>query len=208
MDKEVYWSRYARDFEERNNYVAGKRNIKAIKQTLSEQNLTGDVLDLGCGNGTYSKVLAQTVDRVFATDWSDEMVNVCRVRLRLNPNIFIKKENCFGLSFPASHFDAVVMINLLHVIPEPEKAIRESRRVLKKGGDIVVISFTAEGMGLLSKLGMIFRYLRKYGKPPETSRRLTVDMTKTMLESEDFTIGEARLIGKNSKAVFVRATKR
>ena len=207
MKKEVYWSRYATDFEERNNYVAGKRNIEAIKTALSEQALTGTVLELGCGNGTYSRILAQTADRVFATDWSEEMVSESENRLKMIPNIIVEKENCFDLSYPDSHFDSVVMVNLLHIIPEPEKAIEESRRVLKDDGKIIVISFTMEGMGPISKFGMIFRYLRKYGKPPETAQTLTVDKTTALLEAGGFQNEGAKLIGRTSKAVFVQSTK-
>lgn len=66
------------------------------------------------------------------------------------------------------------MANLLHVIPEPEKAAPEGRRVLKEDGRLIVISFTTEAMTLFSKLGIAYRYLRTYGKPSPTPQKLTV----------------------------------
>ena len=75
----------------------------------------------------------------------------------------------------------VVMVNLLHVISQPENAIRESKRVLKANGKVVIVSFTTAGMGLFAKLGMTFRYLRAFGKPPAKARRLTVSLTRSMV---------------------------
>jgi ubiquinone/menaquinone biosynthesis C-methylase UbiE len=205
MAREVYWSRFSDDFEERNNYVAGQRNIEAIRKALSEQAVSGTVLELGCGNGTYSKVLGATADRVLATDLSDEMVAASKQRLKSFSNIQVAKADCFSLPYPDGEFDWVVMVNLLHVIPEPEKAIAESRRVLKNGGGIIVVSFTMEGLGLFHKLAMVYRYLRTYGKPPETAQTLTLDKTTALLNAGGFAVKEARLVGETSKAVFVQA---
>jgi ubiquinone/menaquinone biosynthesis C-methylase UbiE len=150
--------------------------------------------------------LAKNADRLHVTDLSDQMVSVCRERLKVLDNVAVEKQSCYNLSYPDANFDSVVMVNLLHVIPEPEKALRESRRVLKANGKIVVISFTTEGMGFLGKIGMTYRYLRAFGRPPAKSRKLTVNITKSMMEGEGFRIDEARLFGVDSKAVFVMAT--
>lgn len=206
MEQKNKWSRVAGDFEKRVNYVVGEQNIEAIQAVLAAQSLAGKVLELGCGNGTYSASLAPRADRLYVTDVSDQMLSVCRDRLKHLGNVEVEKQDCFELSYPDSNFDFVVMVNLLHVIPEPEKAIRESKRVLGEKGKILVVSFTTEGMRFLNKLGMTYRYLRAFGKPPEKSRRLTVDTAKSMLEEQGFQAEEARLIGVTSKAVFVRAT--
>lgn len=205
MDQKNKWSGLAGDFDKRINYVAGERNIEAIQTALAAQSFNGKVLELGCGNGTFSASLAPKADRLYVTDVSDQMLSVCRDRLKHLGNVEVEKQDCFALSYPDSKFDFVVMVNLLHVIPEPEKAIRESKRVLRANGKILVVSFTTEGMRLFDKLGMTCRYLRAFGKPPEKSRRLTVDTTKSMLEDQGFQTEEARLIGVTSKAVFVRA---
>ena len=38
------------------------------------------------------------------------------------------------------------MANLLHVINEPQKVVKQSKRVLKENGKIIIIDFTPEGM--------------------------------------------------------------
>ena len=205
MEKETYWSKFANDLEERTNYVVGKNDIEAIKTFLAKQKTLGKTLELGCGNGTYSKILIREAEYLTATDFSDEMVAVSKKRLKGIGNISVEKANCFSLSYPDSSFDTVFMANLLHVIPEPEKAVAEGKRVLKKNGRLIVISFTTEGMTFFSKLGMIYRYLKTYGKPSPTAHTLTVQKTREMLKSCGFKVEEATLIGNKSKAIFINA---
>jgi len=207
MEKETHWSRFASDFEKRNHYVAGKRNINAIKDELHQLKLTGKVLELGCGNGTYSQVLADSTDELYATDYSEEMVSISAERLKSQKNVHVEQQDCFSLSYPDASFDAVVMVNLLHIIATPEKALQESFRVLKKNGMVVVVSFTIEGMNPFEKLGMGYRYLRTYGKPPASAQTLTVDISRKMLTNCGFTVEGAKLIGYNAKAVFACAKR-
>jgi ubiquinone/menaquinone biosynthesis C-methylase UbiE len=207
MEKETYWSRFAEDFEERNNYVAGVENINAIRDTLRACAVKGDVLDLGCGNGTYSTVLAETATRVWATDYSEEMVAVSKDRLKSYETIEVEQANCLDLLYEDGQFDAVVMVNLLHVIPEPQQAIRESCRVLKTGGALIVVSFTAEGLMPEDLQKMFERYLERYGQPPECGRSLTVEDAKALVKTAGFQIREAHLIGTTCKAVFLHATR-
>lgn len=205
MKKETYWSKFANDLEERTNYVVGKNDIEVIKTFLTKQKTLGKILELGCGNGTYSKILIREAEYLTATDFSDEMVAVTKKRLQGIGNISVEKENCFSLSYPDSSFDTVFMANLLHVIPEPEKAVAEGKRVLNKNGRLIVISFTTEGMTFISKLGMIYRYLKTYGKPSSTAQTIKVQETREMLKSCGFTVEEAKLIGNKSKAIFLNA---
>jgi len=204
-EKETYWSRFASDFEERTNYVVGNDHIELIKAVLSKQTDLGDTLELGCGSGTYSEILAREARHLTATDYSDEMVAFSKHRFESMENVTVEKANCFSLSYPEFSFDTVVMANLLHVVPEPEKAVQECKKVLKRNGRLIIVSFTTEGMAVFSKLGMIYRFLKTFGKPPPTAHKLTVQKTKTILSDCGFKVDEARLIGHRSKAIFVNA---
>ena len=133
------------------------------------------------------------------------MVAISKERLEGIGNVSVVKANCFNLSYPDSSFDTVFMANLLHIIPEPEKAVAEGKRVLKKNGRLIVISLTTEGMTFFSKLGMLYRYLKTFGKPSPTAQKLTVQKTQEMLKNCGFKVEEAKLIGNNSKAIFINA---
>lgn len=117
IQKEIYWSRFADDFEERNNYVIGKADLDAMLAKLSKLKELKNVLELGCGNGTYSRIIAKNADQLLATDFSDEMANASEVRLKSISNITVEKANCFNLPYADNSFDTIFMANLLHIVP-------------------------------------------------------------------------------------------
>ena len=202
MEKEQYWSKFADDFEERNNYVVGSEDMGIILDEVKQQKDLKNVLELGCGNGTYSKVLITEATQLTATDFSDEMVNAATSRLKTFENIKVEKADCFNLPYSDSSFDTVFMANLLHIIPEPEKAILECKRVLRKGGKIIIVSFTTEGMSIINKISMVYRYLKTYGKPPTCAQNLTVNKVEEMLVNNGLKVEGSKIIGNKVKAVF------
>lgn len=206
-EKEVYWSRFAADFEEQSKYVVGKSDVDIILQRLAEHKDLKIALELGCGTGTYSKVLAREASELLATDFSEEMVNAARRRLEAFGNIRVAKENCSGLSYEDGSFDTVIMANLLHIVPEPEKALAEANRVLKTGGTIIVISYTMDGMKFWNKLGMICRYLKTWGRPSPHARTLNLATAGDMLMKHGFDISRSELLGAKSKALYLTAVK-
>ncbi len=208
MDKEQHWSKMADDFNKRVSYVAGRENIEIIQRELKENSEADIILELGCGNGMYTGILAANCKKLYVTDYSEQMVAVCRENFKELPNAIFQQQNCCELEYEDRSFNCVVMINLLHIIEDPEKSLQESWRVLKPGGKIIVSSFTMSGMNLISKLRMIYRYLRVFGKPPAKSRTLTLDMTTGFFENAGFCVADLRLIGKSSKAVFAVGLKK
>ena len=206
MKKEQYWSKFADNFEERNNYVVGNKDMNIILEKVKQQKELRDTLEIGCGNGTYSKILIENSTKLTATDFSDEMVAATKNRLAKYPSIKVEKADCFDLPYSDSTFDTIFMANLLHIIPEPQKAIAECKRALKENGELIIVSFTSEGMTVLNKILMIYRYLKTYGKPSPFAQSLTVNMTQEILQKYDFKIEESTLIGSKMKAIFVKAT--
>lgn len=97
-----------------------------------------DVLDVGCGTGVMTRELTKHVgDTGSATgfDLSESMLAVARERC---PDATFKQGNVIELPFADQSFDVVVSSFMLMFVPDPEKALREMRRVLKPGGRLVV----------------------------------------------------------------------
>ncbi len=126
--KEVFWSKTANDFEEKNNKIVGAKSMQIVLDALAEEINLGNTLELACGNGTYSKVLVRNAETLTCTDWSEEMVAETKRRLKNFPNIKVEQANCFRLPYADDSFDTVFMANLLHIIPKPEKALAEAKR--------------------------------------------------------------------------------
>jgi ABC-2 type transport system ATP-binding protein len=206
--KETYWSRFAEGYEEGVEYIVGTSIQNAITKKLSEERNLGKVLELGCGTGYFTKTISKNAEHVFATDLSDEMLQEARNKLEKYSNITIKKIGCENISFPQQSFDAVVAVNLLHFIEKPEVCLKESYRVLKDGGLLILVDYTGYGMNWFNRMKLIFRFLKMCGKPPAyTQAKLSPDGLKSLVKNAGFKIKDMQIIGDKTKALFLRGRK-
>ena len=94
----------------------------------------GRVLDLGCGTGLYTERLMKMGFDVLSLDYSVEMLRVAKGKM---DGEFIRGD-AMRLPFRDSSFDGTVAITSFEFFPEPEMAISEMKRVVRKGGFIIV----------------------------------------------------------------------
>ncbi len=100
----------------------------------------GPVLDIGCGTGGFLAVIAGIVKEVIGIDISPEFVNATQKtidRHRLT-NARIELGSSEDMPFPDEHFEAVVIIDVLHHLESVPPSLREAHRVLKPGGRLIV----------------------------------------------------------------------
>ena len=135
-----------------------------------------DVLDVGCGAGPASVVLASLGARVKAIDTVPRMVNLTRQSAKergLSSLIEPSVGDVHSLRFADNTFDAVVAIGVVYWLHSPRRALREIMRVLKPGGHLVVsgdnahrITYTMDPAHLPSVLALrrsVGRALRATG---------------------------------------------
>jgi SAM-dependent methyltransferase len=89
------------------------------------------VLDLAAGTGDVTEALAATGARVISTDLSPVMVEAARGRGIAGVEHRVMDMQAIDL--PDSSVDAVVSRYGYMLVPEPERALRETRRVLRAG---------------------------------------------------------------------------
>jgi ArsR family transcriptional regulator len=95
--------------------------------------------DLGCGTGALLSTLAQSVARVIGVDGSDEMLAAARARLRAAENVELRRGPLEALPIDDATLDAATMMLVLHHVPSPSIAIAEAARVLKPGGQLLIV---------------------------------------------------------------------
>jgi ABC-2 type transport system ATP-binding protein len=205
--KEKYWSKFANTFDEDQRYIVGGAAQQAVMERLSGERDLGELIELGCGAGFYTKVLAANASHVMATDLSDEMLAVARTQLKGLQNVAVAKADCEKTDFPDGKFGSVFTANLVHVIENPSITLKEAYRILKDGGLLLIVDYTAYGMKWFEKMKMGMRVLRKFGRPPVSSRNLSPDELRSLVESAGFRVEEAQLIGDKSKAVYLKGRK-
>ncbi|WP_346854500.1 class I SAM-dependent methyltransferase [uncultured Draconibacterium sp.] len=209
QDKEIYWSRFANDFEEKQQEVVGKEILSlTVQEVLKEQNL-GRVLELGCGTGLFTEALQNRAQKVIATDYSEEMIAMAKQKRAQLKNVEFGQANAMKLEFEDESFDTVFMGNLIHVIGNAEKVIQESKRVLKKGGLLIITSFSIYDIGFFSRMKLAMRYIKTFGKPSTdaTKEKISQKSIEILLQKNALHITKSILLGKKSKAFYVVSTK-
>ena len=109
------------------------------------KNKINQVLDVGCGNGFFTRPLAEWADCT-ALDFSQRMLDLNTVKV---------KKVCGdvkSMPFPDDKFDLVFCSNLLHHVSDPVAAVFEMRRVSSK---YVVISEPNRNNPLMFAFGLI-----------------------------------------------------
>ncbi|MFQ6116416.1 MAG: class I SAM-dependent methyltransferase, partial [bacterium] len=181
--KEEYWSGFAYSYDKDMEYIVGRRFIQALAKILREERNLKEVIEFGCGTGLYTKAIAKNAKNVIATDLSNEMLEMARIQLRGFQNVTVQKADCYRTSFPSGRFDTVFMANLIHVIENPHDALRESHRILKDGGTVLIASATNYGARESDITRRATRYLEKFGMPPPYFRdKLSPDELASLVE--------------------------
>ena len=101
---------------------------------------SADILELACGTGQLSFPLSDCTNSWTATDFSENMIKQAKRRGTTEKLSFCVAD-ATALSYENENFDCVVISNALHIMPEPEKAMQEIRRVLKKDGILYAPTF-------------------------------------------------------------------
>jgi len=206
--KEKYWSKFANTFDEDQTYIVGEPVQQAVLERLSGESDLGELLELGCGAGFYTKVLAANASRVMATDLSDEMLAVARTQVKDLQNVTVAKADCEKTAFPDGKFSSVFMANLVHVIENPSITLKEAYRILKDGGLLLIVNYTGYGMKWFEVMKMGIRFFRRWGKPPAYSQgKLSPDELRSLVESAGFKVEEVQLMGDKTKALYLRGRK-
>jgi SAM-dependent methyltransferase len=122
--------------------AADPRQRAMLNAYLSEIELppAAQVLEIGCGTGAVSRVLAQWpgVAQVTGIDPSAVFIAKARTLAQGIPNLTFEEGDGRSLSFDAGDFDVVVVHTVMSHILEPERLVAEVYRVLRPHGWLAV----------------------------------------------------------------------
>jgi ubiquinone/menaquinone biosynthesis C-methylase UbiE len=105
------------------------------------------VLEIGCGTGSFSRLLSQRAENVLALDLSPEMIRIAKQRSEGYSNIEYKKADVMECEFLKHQFDCIVSIATLHHLPL-EEILRKIKAWLKPNGILLVLDlYEAKGVG-------------------------------------------------------------
>ena len=101
------------------------------------------VLELATGTGLIAKHIVNAAAHIEATDASAEMITEAK-RTR-SAKLHFSVQDMFRLPYANQSFNVVIVSNALHIVPQPEKALQEIKRVLKDDGVLIAPTFTHAG---------------------------------------------------------------
>jgi ubiquinone/menaquinone biosynthesis C-methylase UbiE len=127
------------------------------------------VLEIGLGQGADSEQIIRRGAIWSGLDITSEAIERVRMRLALHnlPHESIQKGSVLNIPIEAGHFDIVFSHGVLHHVPDIENAQREIRRVLKPGGELIVMLYSKWSLNylfsiyLVRRLGLLALYLLK-----------------------------------------------
>ena len=134
-----FWNKFAK------LYAPFMKKDKGVYDNVCEYirpylNRNMNVLELACGSGQLSFNLSKYAKNWIGTDFSEQMILEARKRGE-HENLTFEVADATSLSFSDGEFNCVVIANALHIMPEPDEAMREIYRVLKPNGILSAPTF-------------------------------------------------------------------
>jgi len=127
--------------------VFSKGRKAAIQAT---NKIGGRVLEVGVGTGISLPQYASHL-RIFGTDISEAMLRKAKRRvadLRLKNVEGLAVMDAEKLEFPDNSFDVVMAQYVVTAVPNPEKALDEFARVLRPGGELIILTRVSADAGI------------------------------------------------------------
>lgn len=96
------------------------------------------ILEIGCGTGEFSRLLARRAEKILAIDLSPQMIRLAQERSKPYPNIDFVKADVMAYQFPDNQIDCIATLTTMHHLPI-ETILRRIRKALKPGGIFVCL---------------------------------------------------------------------
>ncbi len=122
------------------------------------------VLELATGTGPIARHIVNAAAHIEATDASAEMIAEAK-RDNRSAKLYFSVQDMFSLPYADKSFDVVIVSNALHIVPQPEKALAEIRRVLKDDGVLIAPTFTHAENSFSGKVKAFFHEAGRLSSP-------------------------------------------
>lgn len=162
---------------------------KKLAETQSFLSPNMRIVEFGCGTGTTAVHHAPHVQHIDAIDISEKMLDICRGKARDADidNITFTRGTLAEFNAADASFDAVLGLNVIHLLPDREAVITEVARILKPGG-IFVSSTVCLGQSYLRFIKLVVPLGKMLGLMPDvyvlTEEQLAGEVTRAGFEVE------------------------
>jgi len=202
-DNKSFWNRYAKLYDFEINRFSGKAYKEMYRFMAALLSPDMNVLEVATGTGLIAVNIAAYVRHVEATDFSPKMIEAARKK-KTPDNINFSVEDATALSFEDNSFDAAVISNALHIMPDPFKALANISRVLKPKGLLIAPSYS-HGHISSSTWNLNAKFLKLIGF--ETYSKWTPSEYVEFIGQNGFTVERWQVLSAAFPLVYLEARK-
>ena len=197
----TFWDRNAGRYDRfmRKDAAAYERLYELLRPVVRHKT----VLELATGTGLIAKHIVHSADHIEATDASQEMIEQAKRGVK-SAKLYFSVQDMFHLPYADQSFDVVIVVNALHIVPEPEKALSEIRRVLKDDGVLVAPTFTHADNAFFGKVKAFFMKLAGF---PLHSKWTSADYL-SFLRENGWTVRKSTVLKASFPLTYAECVKR
>ena len=197
---ENFWNRNAKRYDRfmRKDRAAYEKLYELIRPVVKART----VLELAAGTGLIAKNIVRAASHIEVTDASEEMITEAK-RNNRSAKLHFSVRDMFCLPYADKSFDVVIVSNALHIVPQPEKALAEIRRVLKDDGVLIAPTFTHGNGTLRGRLKLFFMKLAGF---PLNSRWSSADYL-AFLRQNGWTVRKSAVLKASFRLTYAECVK-
>ncbi|MCR4796412.1 MAG: class I SAM-dependent methyltransferase [Ruminococcus sp.] len=141
MGKKLFWDRVSPIYDLFETIYNRKVFTGTGSKVAELIDSSDNVLECACGTGAISIYIAQKCRKLVATDYAVGMLKQASKKCRMYSNASFQRADITNLKCKDEIFDKAVAGNVIHLLPEPDKALHELERVVKHGGKIIIPTY-------------------------------------------------------------------
>ncbi len=169
------------------DYVQTKKALlRSLDPTESDR-----ILEIGCGPGTWTDLIASRCSKLVAVDISEKMIEKAKENIH-NDNVTFINSDFTDHDFKEK-FDKIFSVRVFEYIPNKKDLFKKACSLLNPGGELVIITKTKDSLWDFYK--RLKKSLRFYDRNSFDEVRLyswyeniPIDLVKTLLEKSKFSI--------------------
>jgi ubiquinone/menaquinone biosynthesis C-methylase UbiE len=182
-DKAKFWDGTAEKYSKQP--IANQKAYE-VKLDLTREYFTPDsqVLEFGCGTGSTAILHAPFVKHIDAIDVSSEMIRIAQDKLEPAgiQNVTFRVADMDGFQATPESYDAVLGLNILHLLDDRMAAMREVYKALKPGGHFVSSTACLREKLLFTLMDPLFPLMHALGQWPKVFRISAARLQRDMEE--------------------------
>lgn len=120
----------------------GRRSEQNLKVMYLHNHQKGRLLEIGCGSGTTLNYFQEMGWEVEGVDFDPEAVEVAKMK-----GITVYQGTLEDQRYSYNTFDVITMNHLIEHVFDPVKLLHECHRILKPGGQLVIVTPNSESWG-------------------------------------------------------------